>query len=609
MTIYHHLPDPPGEHPGAPVRAPRPAFEDDPARRGPKLWQVLVQTFVHVFVTPVRDGRPEWRSWSPGLRLVAVVGLAAIVVTGLVATFGSVIRRHSTLVATDEFMVLPQWGPTLFLWLSILVVSLLFTASVHTHPAIAGLVWLVVCPTLLLIPGATNPLGLLLGLVTALVLLFMPLVVRRRGWSIWQFLLIWVLVTATVQFPLWNSPFSGLGVDLRGLQSLTITLALASLSYPAVAAAGYSATEVAVTAGQWFAHSVRNLGGSFLNRWLLALVLLTGVWQLWSIARRVLDPGLEWYAPVLIGSAIIVVVTAGGAWLMWRSSRALRDDPRNVWPVGMPSTLAEAWNPFLLLFGFMLALPLFPYDIVVKTTAMVQALHGPAAVVSAGEAAGRALSSAWFRTLTRLGAALVFAWWAWRRTRRGQAHFGLLAAAMVAVWGLSFVNRVSGDRLLLGWSVEAITTYTSLAAWVWFVVAVVRRRLHNGTLLAIWVVWLVATAFQGRAVLSDPSTIVGAVSASGLVLAGLAWRLLTDGSMAQGDSRAFPRASRVLLLVANTLLATTTLAVIALSGGHHDLLVSSLWEGTGEAFLGTPLLLAVLVAPFLVTTFTFHQDD
>lgn len=104
-----------------------------------------------------------------------------------------------------------------------------------------------------------------------------------------------------------------------------------------------------------------------------------------------------------------------------------------------------------------------------------------------------------------------------------------------------------------------------------------------------------------------PATIVGAVSASGLVLAGLAWRLLTDGASAQGDSKAFPRESRVLLLVANTLLASTTLAVIALSGGHHDLLVSHLREGTGEAFLGTPLLLAVLLAPFLVTSDTFRR--
>lgn len=228
---------------------------------------------------------------------------------------------------------------------------------------------------------------------------------------------------------------------------------------------------MAVTAGQWFAQSVRNLGGSVLNRWLLALVVLTGVWQLWSIARRILDPDLEWYAPVLIGSALVVMVAGALAWAMWRSSPALRADPRNVWPVGMPSTLAEAWNPLLLLFGFVLALPLFPVDIVIRVTAIIRAMNGPAALVRAGDAAASALGSAWFRSGVRMAAAVVFGVWAWRRTRRGQAHLGLLASAMIAVWGLSMINRVSGERLLLTWSTEAITTYTSLAAWGWFVLA------------------------------------------------------------------------------------------------------------------------------------------
>lgn len=607
---YHTYPDPPGPHPGAPVRAPRPAFEPDPERTGPKLWQVLQQTFVHVFVTPVRDGRPHPEEWALGLRLVALLGLIATVAVGLVAAFAPLIRRTSVLVGTDEFMVLPNWAATMFLWLAILAVSLLFSASIHLHPALSALVWLVVAPSLVLSPGAANPIALLLAVVCALVLLFMPLVVRRRRWSVGQFVLIWVLITLTVQFPLWSSPFDGLGVDLRSLQSVLLTLSLSSLSFAAVAAAGYSATEITVTAAQWFAHSVRNLGGRFLSRWLLLLTLGTGAWQLWSIARRFLDPDLTWHAPVWIGSALVLLVALGVGWAMWMSSAELRADRRNVWPVGMPSTLAEGWNPLVLLFGFLLAFPLFPSSVIARVVSILRVLPGvPQPVISGGEAVQDFVSGAWFRTLSRVAAAIAFCWWAWRRSQRGQAHFGLLAAAMLGVWSLPLINRVTGDRFALDWTFDAITSWTSLAALVWLILATARRRVHNGTLLAVWVVWLVATAYQGRSILDDPTTVIGAFSASGLVLAGLAWRLFTDGAMARGDSRAFPRESRVLLLLANALLGTTTLAVTALSGGYHRLLVSHLWERTGEDMLGGPLLVAVLLAPFVVTGFTFHVDD
>jgi len=149
----------------------------------------------------------------------------------------------------------------------------------------------------------------------------------------------------------------------------------------------------------------------------------------------------------------------------------------------------------------------------------------------------------------------------------------------------------------------------SVAALGWFVASLVRGRLHNGVLLGVWVVWLLPQLYAFREVIDEPTSLVGVLSPVALILLGLIWRLLTDGEFMRDDSRALPRTSRVLLMMANTALGMMMLTITALAGGTQPFTGLDEWAALGEEMVGGPLLMAAILTPLLISLWSARLGD
>ncbi len=571
------------------------------------IWRVLLGTLDGVFAEPIREGRPQPSQWSPGLRVLAAAGSLVAIALALTAAFGGQLRRIGHLVANDEFITLPHWAVPVTLWLATFIVALVLSATCHAQPVLHPMLTLLFGSVIVALATISQGGVWLVPVLGMTVIGLLPVVLRRQGWRLWQFVLIWLIICLSVQVPVAWSKFADFGVDYRTLLTMSLTSTLLIAAWPAIAMAGYTATELAVTTGQWLAHSVRDLGSAFLNRWLLALVLLTGGWQLWTMVDGLLidrSPSLDGWS--ILGSVLVVAGSAGLAWVAW--SRLPGRDRRWAWATGAPGELAESWNPWALAFAAVLGIVLMPQSILMFTSQAIRYGGG-----STQTADGFARAASWFSgdvttPIVRWAAAVAMYLWSLRGTRRGNPRLSLLASVLVAMMTVSLIARLSDQQLPLTWRLELITGITSLAALVWLVMALATRRLHNGVLLAVWVVWLVAIVFGFRGFLDNPTSVLGGISAVGLLLGGLLWRLLTDGEYARGDSKAFPRSSRVLLVLANALLGTYALAMSALAGGQSGPINPSSVDQAGEYFLGGVLLTSVVMAPLLLPLYTRRRS-
>lgn len=601
------------QHWGAgPVPAPSAAPAGGPEPSGPKprrqlapIWRVLLGTLAGVLVEPVREGRPQPAQWTPGLRVLAAAGGLLAVLLALAAAFGSQLRQVGDLVSNDQFITLPGWSVPVILWVAGFIVALVLSATVHAHLALHLALSLLFGSVFVGLGTIAQTRIWLVPLAVTVIIALLPLVVRRFGWRLWQFVLIWMLIMAALQLPLTFNRYSGFGLDIRTLVAISLTSALLVAAWPAIAMAGYSATELTVTTGQWLAHSVRDLGSRFLNRWLVALVLVTGAWRGWTLLTTlVLDrsPDIDRWS--WTGSALVAIGAPALAVLSWNHNRVTRADRRLVWPAGEPGELAERWNPWALAFAVVLGVMLIPSTIASYSANAVKQAGGSAEVAEWLIRASVVLASGLVSTWLRFIAALAIYLFALRSTRRGTASLALLSSVLLMTGLVRIIARSSGNALPIVWNPDLVAAIASLAALGWLVVAAVRRRLHNGVLLAVWVVWLVAAVYSAREVLDNPTSLLGGISAVGLVLGGLLWRVLTDGELARHDSKAFPRSSRVLLILANALLGTFSLATTALAGGQTGPSNISLPESAGDYFLGGVLLIAVCLTPLILPWYT-----
>ena len=126
---------------------------------------------------------------------------------------------------------------------------------------------------------------------------------------------------------------------------------------------------------------------------------------------------------------------------------------------------------------------------------------------------------------------------------------------------------------------------------------------HQALILA-----LLVTLFRFREPLSEPGMIFGAVSASAVLLISLLWRVMTDGDLMAGDSKALPQSSRVLAFATMTLLAVLILAVTAQMRIETTAIDQSGMVGLGDMTLGGALFMAAGIAS-LVALWTYRRGD
>ena len=80
------------------------------------------------------------------------------------------------------------------------------------------------------------------------------------------------------------------------------------------------------------------------------------------------------------------------------------------------------------------------------------------------------------------------------------------------------------------------------------------------------------------------------------MLFGFVWSFLTGGASANTNSRRFPRPSRVLLFVANSVFGVTVLAFTALARNPDASINLGVFAGIGDQLFGTALLVGALLS-------------
>lgn len=81
-----------------------------------------------------------------------------------------------------------------------------------------------------------------------------------------------------------------------------------------------------------------------------------------------------------------------------------------------------------------------------------------------------------------------------------------------------------------------------------------------------------------------------------LLVFGLTWRVFTDAGFTRAGSRRLPQPTRILLFLANSLFAVTSIAYLALTRGIGTYVDTTLWARSGELVLGDPLFVVALAA-------------
>lgn len=127
-------------------------------------------------------------------------------------------------------------------------------------------------------------------------------------------------------------------------------------------------------------------------------------------------------------------------------------------------------------------------------------------------------------------------------------------------------------------------------------VQVARGRLTRPRALGLAGALTICALFSGRDFISDPVGAVIGFSGAALVLFGLVWDLFTGSGWANGESRRFARPTRVLLVLANSVITMSVLAFAALVRDGSTTIYLDPYAEFGDLVFGTALLAAGVVA-------------
>ncbi len=535
------------------------------------------------FVEPVRHGRPRPREWPRGL---PEVGVAVTVLFGLLAlaiVFAVPLREGGELTYS------PSSSDTVpVLTVPLLLTGVLFSFILAVTAALHASWWLRLS---LLVLGAAvvfffairawyNPLLIGVSVVFYLALVLFTLVRARRAYAWWELVVVAGLLLAATVLP-WLAPAGEVtwGVDLRATALDGALVSLQILILPAMLVAGSAPAQIVVTGAQ--ATASRPVGrGLFWTGF--------GVAVAWLAVVTWLGVGSDDLTPSAIVGALVALLatTSLVGVLLWRA------DYRT--PPG-PARYPEVWGGWLypLAVAMVVANVVTLPAIIVRSLATVVGLPEVAAAIDAGlnlfldnnpGVLGRGLLG-----LVVLVLAVRFA----GRSRMVEA-VALGGFAVLVL--LDALGLVPGLRFLHDRSAAAMGLLASVVALAAALVAAARRRFGRDRAVGVLTVVLLAVLYPHRDLISDPLTTVFASTGAVVLVFGLAWRVFTEAEITSGDSRRYPRSTRVLLFLANALLATTGVAFVALSRGLGTDADPTVWAELGDATLGDPLFLAGLVA-------------
>ncbi len=543
---------------------------------------------------PIREGRLDWRSWPTSLRAVSVVTGVAYVAAGVIVVLAPQIRQLFPMVFGYSGMLIPGVMVPALTILSLWCLILLQSAALAAHWSIkivALMVSMVVISEFSVFGTGTQTENIWVGGAAFLGLIVYTGIRWRSRFRAIDTLVVATLVTVGTMVPMLLSGNEAIayGRDFRPNLATGAMQILLIMSLPALLSAGAALAQITVSAGESVASVLRD----FALRWVLVLTfvlaLAVRILQTIPVLSDVKALSLEGSASLLVMAGIVV----GIVWLIGR-----RRPPEVSGPGEASETWSRALYPLALVFlsASLTAIPLTGAAVVVS---LFQTREGDIARIIIA-----ILWSLFSNNLARIAAGIVALIVAIRSALRQRfvmaTLLGAFAACMVfdrllgsGLWSLT--GGPTGDGLAV------IATGEVILLLIWLGI----NRFRNTTaLFATLALLFVCIFYSIRGLLDDPTTALVGVSGTLALFAGLLWRVLTDGYLTRGNSRALPSTTRVLLFWANSLFGVTALALVSLTrtNGQTETDLGQ-FEQLGDTYFGVPLVLTLMLSTFAVAFF------
>jgi hypothetical protein len=566
------------------------------APSGPsRLIRFVAALYRQTLVDPIEHGRLREVVWPYGLRAIVLVGYLIFTIAGLTVIYSGLIREHSTLIvfAFGSGLGLPEravWPLGLFLsfgvaallaaalhgpwWLKLL--GLLFTLMVMgtwslRSPSLAGWAgWPILAASLML------------------AIVVFVIVRWRRSFAWWEFAAMWALIGLTMIIGLAETREAKVfGADFNPLNLQRTASFLGYLALPAATLAGASVAEVTVRATVSATQNAQRLAR---QRWpyliLAAVVAIRLAQSGWQIVQR--DPVVEGLTALLWAGAIVAAFAVVGLVILRLSTR--RESHPKV------SELVDELGRVGFAVAASLIAVLIPTQIFLVAVQVVASLQARGAAARLSFDITPLVTSVIDPSRVLIGVVLLVL--AMRAARRGQAGRALVMGCIGVMLVALARQLLFGDRTPAPINPDALNLVASAVIIVAIVILLVRRRLTPQRALAFAGLLILSALFSYRDFISDPLGTVLGFSGVALVLFGLTWDFLTGSGWANGDSRRFPRPTRVLLVLTNYVLSMTVLAYAALIRDGSTTIYFDTVAQLGDLILGTGLVAAAAVAIF-----------
>ncbi len=540
-----------------------PAGENPPIAPRSSAWWVARRAgheFLHrVILAPVHEGRLRDIDWPLGLRPLVIVGLVGYVVAGLLVLFSGPLREWIPLAAQSgaSLLTLPRTLVWLVLALTALSTTLAAAGALHTRPWLRWVMTVFVISIMLFISVPDQeliPVARIVTIAGCIGLVVFVALRGGRGYWWWDFVviagLVWgpLIATASVL----TSVNRAAGFDFMPLM-LSLTLStLGQLAVPAALASGAAVASITVSSALWAAKIARSVIGPVA---VFVLVGLVAAWRAFDVAVGAGDLVADTGSLRSLGVAAALLVLIAATWV---GLRRIRPERREATAQAMADRID----------GLALVVAAFTTTTVVATPLLVLAqvalgYGAPQEVAAAFVGVAEWMSTATAIFTVRAVGSVVLLVLAWVQARRGRRTTPELMAA-VGVAGLLLSLGVLFE-VPLGWDPDALAILGAVLALALLVGSLVSRRLTPARATSVLIALLMSALFAYREFVTDPIAFLLGFTGGAVVLFGFVWAFLTGYKAANEDSPAYPRPSRVQLVLANAVFGITVLAFLALA--------------------------------------------